>query len=229
MNEKATLPAAVLWDMDGTLIDSEPYWIGAEIELARRFGVGWTHEDGLQLVGNPLSVSAQIMIERGVALEPDEIITYLLGRVTAQVRQRVPWMDDARALLDAVVSAGIPCALVTMSYSMLADAFVSRVPDAFAVVVSGDQVTHGKPHPEPYLTAAERLGVDIGDCVALEDSSAGVGSAYASGAATIGVRRLVPIQARPGLSRVRSLDGIDVPALGRILGGEAVDQLGESE
>ncbi|WP_062296064.1 HAD family hydrolase [Demequina maris] len=227
MNEKATLPAAVLWDMDGTLIDSEPYWIAAETELARKFGVGWTHEDGLQLVGNPLSVSAQIMIDRGVALDPDEIITYLLGRVTAQVRQRTPWMDDARALLDDVVTAGIPCALVTMSYSMLAEAFVSRAPDAFAVVVTGDQVTHGKPHPEPYLTAAERLGVDIADCVALEDSPAGVGSAYASGAATIGVRRLVPIEARLGLSRVRSLAGLDVDGLARILGGEVVDELGE--
>ncbi|WP_062529523.1 HAD family hydrolase [Demequina rhizosphaerae] len=226
MNEKATLPAAVLWDMDGTLIDSEPYWIAAETELARKFGVGWTHEDGLQLVGNPLSVSAQIMIDRGVALDPDEVITYLLGRVTAQVRQRTPWMDDARSLLDAVVTAGIPCALVTMSYTMLAQAFVSRAPDAFAVVVTGDQVTHGKPHPEPYLTAAERLGVDIADCVAIEDSPAGVGSAHASGAATIGVRRLVPIEPRPGLSRVRSLAGLDVDALGRILGGEVVDELG---
>ncbi|WP_296667144.1 HAD family phosphatase [Demequina sp.] len=228
MNEKATPPAAVLWDMDGTLIDSEPYWIGAETELASRFGVEWTHQDGLALVGNPLTVSAQAMIDRGVELDPADVINYLLARVTARVRERTPWMDDARALLDAVVSAGIPCALVTMSYSMLADAFVSRAPDAFAVVVSGDQVTHGKPHPEPYLTAAARLGVPIGRCVAIEDSPSGVGSAYASGAATIGVRRLTPIRHRPGLSRVRSLEGIDVAMLGRMVEGHVIDELGAS-
>ncbi|WP_062518153.1 HAD family hydrolase [Demequina gelatinilytica] len=228
MNEKATHPAAVLWDMDGTLIDSEPYWIAAETELCRSFGVGWTHEDGLQLVGNPLLVSAQVLIERGVDLEPEEVITYLLGRVTAQVRERTPWMDDARGLLDAVVSAGIPCALVTMSYSMLADAFVSRAADAFAVVVTGDQVTHGKPHPEPYLTAAERLGVDITRCIAIEDSPAGIGSAHASGAATIGVRRLIPVEKRPGLSRVASLAGLDVDMLGRLVDGHVVDDFGET-
>ena len=226
MNEKATPPAAVLWDMDGTLIDSEPYWIRAETELAARFGIEWTHDDGLALVGNPLTVSALAMIDRGVDLAPEDVISYLLGRVTAQVRQDVPWNADARALLDAVVTAGIPCALVTMSYSMLADAFVSRAPDAFAVVVTGDQVTHGKPHPEPYLTAAARLGVDITQCVAIEDSPAGVGSAYTSGAATIGVRRLTPLEPRPGLSRVRSLEGLDVAALSRIAGGEMIDQLG---
>jgi len=226
MNEKATLPAAVLWDMDGTLIDSEPYWIEAEIELAARFGIAWTHEDGLTLVGNPLTVSAQVMIDRGVDLPPGDIIDYLLTRVTARVRERTPWQDDARDLLDAVVSAGIPCALVTMSYAMLADAFVSRAPDAFAVVVSGDQVTHGKPHPEPYLVAAERLGVPIDRCVAIEDSPAGVGSAHASGAATIGVRRLAPIEARPGLTRVRSLAGLDVAALGRLVDGDVIDELG---
>ncbi|SEI78856.1 HAD family hydrolase [Demequina mangrovi] len=228
MNEKATHPAAVLWDMDGTLIDSEPYWITAETELARSFGVGWTHEDGLQLVGNPLLVSAQVLIDRGVDLEPDEVITYLLGRVTAQVRERTPWMPDARRLLDDVVSAGIPCALVTMSYAMLAEAFVSRAPDAFAVVVTGDQVTHGKPHPESYLTAAERLGVDIGRCVAIEDSPAGIGAAHASGAATIGVRRLIPVEKRPGLSRVASLDGIDVDTLGRLVEGEVIEQFGDT-
>ncbi len=226
MNAKATPPGAVLWDMDGTLIDSEPYWIAAETELAARFGVAWTHADGLALVGNPLTVSAQVMIDRGVDLAPDDVIAYLLARVTAQVRERTPWMPDARALLDAVVTAGIPCALVTMSYAMLSDAFVARAADAFAVVVSGDQVSQGKPHPEPYLTAAERLGVPIERCVAIEDSPAGVGSALAAGAATIGVRRLAPLQARPGLSRVRSLASLDIDMLGRLVVGHVIDELG---
>lgn len=226
MNEKATLPAAVLWDMDGTLIDSEPYWISAEMGLARSFGVEWTHDDGLTLVGKPLPYSAEIFRERGVDLDVDDIIDYLIERVTAQVRAQTPWLDDARVLLDSVVSAGIPCALVTMSYSRLADAVVSRVPDAFAVVVTGDTVTHGKPHPEAYLTAAARLGVPIERCVAIEDSPSGIGSAYTAGATTIGVRRLAPVEPRPGLTRLRSLEGITVETLAQLLDGHVIDQLG---
>lgn len=214
--------------MDGTLIDSEPYWIAAETELAQRFGVPWTHDDGLSLVGNPLEVSGQILHERGVDLPVGEIVEHLLARVTEQVRVRTPWQPDARALLQQVVAAGIPCALVTMSYARLANAFLAQAPDAFAVVVTGDRVSHGKPHPEAYLTAAAELGVPIGDCVAIEDSPAGIGSAYSAGAHTIGVRRLTPIEGRPGLSRVSSLDLITVGILGEIVGGRRIDDLGSA-
>jgi len=112
---------------------------------------------------------------------------------------------------------------------MLADAFVNQVPGGFDVVVTGDQVTNGKPHPEPYLTAARLLGVDIRHCVALEDSPAGVASAYASGAATLGVRRLTPIAAKPGLSRVRTLDGIVLDDLRALAAGVIIDTLGNEE
>ncbi len=214
--------------MDGTLIDSEPYWIAAETELARRFGVPWSHDDGLQLVGNPLPVSAAVLRERGVDMSDDEIIGALLWRVREQVLASVPWQADARALLDATVSAGIPCALVTMSYTPLAEALVAAVPDAFAVVVTGDRVRHGKPDPEAFLTAATELGVDIERCVAFEDSPAGVTAAWASGAKSVGIRRLTPIEPRPGLSRVRSLAGWDVDTVRRVAAGEVIDELGDS-
>ncbi|WP_238581631.1 HAD family hydrolase [Demequina aestuarii] len=225
MNAHTTAPAAILWDMDGTLIDSEPYWIAAETALAERFGVTWTHEDGLSLVGRPLSDSGQILQERGVALEVDEIIASMVATVADRVRSHVPWQADARLLLERVVAAGIPCALVTMSYSTLADAFLAQVPEAFAVVVTGDQVARGKPDPEAYLTAARLLGVDAASCVAIEDSPAGIGSALASGAATIGVQRLVPVGADPRLTRLSTLAGLDVEALGRIAAGERWDAL----
>lgn len=211
--------------MDGTLIDSEPYWIAAETALATRFGVEWTHEDGLSLVGRPLEYSGQILHDRGVALEVSEIAATLITAVAEQMRGHVPWQADARRLLEAVVAAGIPCALVTMSYSRLADAFLAQAPDAFAVVVTGDEVSRGKPDPEAYLTAAERLGVDVEACVAIEDSPAGIGSALASGAATIGVQRLVPVGADPRLTRVSTLAALDVEALGRIAAGERWDTL----
>lgn len=226
MESSNTRPAAVLWDLDGTLIDSEPYWIGAEKELASRFGVAWTNEDGLSLVGNPLTVSAQTMQERGVDLGTDDIIEYLLKRVTDQVRAHTPWQTDARNLLDKVVRAGIPCALVTMSYASLAKAAITRIPDAFAAVVTGDEVTHGKPHPESYLLAAERLGVAITNCIAIEDSPAGVAAAHASGARTIAVRRLTPLNPLPGLSRVHSLERIGLDELVDIAYGRTIDDLG---
>ncbi|MCR6713466.1 MAG: HAD family phosphatase [Demequina sp.] len=220
------VPAAVLWDMDGTLIDSEPYWIAAETELCAKFGVAWTHEDGLQLVGNSLESSAKVLRERGVLMPLDDIIAYLINRVTMQVRERAPWQQDAFDLLNAVLAAGIPCALVTMSYRQLADALLARVPEAFAVVVTGDEVSKGKPDPEAYLVAAKRLGVDITQCVAFEDSIAGVASALASGARTVGVERLIPIEARDGLSRVATLAGLTVEDVRDIAAGHVIDRLG---
>ncbi|MFW7415005.1 HAD family hydrolase [Demequina sp. SO4-18] len=225
MNAHTPLPAAILWDMDGTLIDSEPDWIGAETALAARFGIDWTHADGLELVGRPIVDSGRILQERGVALEVDEIAATLVSAVAQSVRRHVPWQPDARSLLEKVLAAGIPCALVTMSYARLADAFLAQVPDAFAAVVTGDQVARGKPDPEAYLTAATLLGVDVSRCVAIEDSPAGIGSALASGAHTIAVERLVPVEPRPGLSRVRSLDGVSVETLREIAAGRHIDEL----
>jgi beta-phosphoglucomutase-like phosphatase (HAD superfamily) len=219
----ANAPAAVLWDMDGTLIDSEPYWIAAEIELCAQFGVEWTKQDGLRQVGNPLVSTATELRERGVAMPIDTIVEFLTGRVTMQVRERAPWQQDAFDLLNVVLAAGIPCALVTMSYRQLADALLARVPEAFAAVVTGDEVTNGKPHPEAYLLAAKRLGVEITECVAIEDSPAGVGSALASGARTIGVRRHVPIKAQPQLSRVRHLKRVTLAEIREIARGKVID------
>jgi beta-phosphoglucomutase-like phosphatase (HAD superfamily) len=94
----------------------------------------------------------------------------------------------------------------------------------FATIVAGDEVTHGKPHPEPYLTAAERLGVAPADCVAVEDSPVGIASALASGARTLGVEAVVPVEERPGLSRLRTLDGAGLDLLARLAAGELVDE-----
>lgn len=226
MNQRPARPAAVLWDMDGTLIDSEPYWIAAEMELATRFGARWTHADGLTLVGRPLPDSAAILQSRGIDMEVGEIVDYLVGRVTLQVRARAPWQRDAEDLLRAVLEAGIPCALVTQSYRPLVDALLARVPDAFAVVVTGEDVKRGKPDPEAYQLAATRLGVDVTHCVAIEDSPAGIASARAAGAATIGVRRLVAVEPQPGLSRVRSLASVTISTLQAIASGSVLDELG---
>ncbi len=221
-------PAAVLWDMDGTLVDTEPHWIAAEQELVTAHGGRWSHADGLTLVGNPLPVSARALQDAGVRLGVEEVIAYLIAAVAAHVRRAVPWQPGAWELLAGLRAAHVPCALVTMSYRELADGFVEQLPaGTFDAVVTGDQVRRGKPDPEPYLLAARRLGVDPASCVAIEDSPAGVGSALAAGARTLAVEVNVPISARPGLSRTHSLAAVDQTILARIAAGEVLDLMAE--
>ncbi|WP_315096540.1 HAD family phosphatase [uncultured Cellulomonas sp.] len=216
------LPSAVLWDMDGTLLDTEPHWMRAETELVEAHGGVWTYEDGLSLVGNPMLVSAVRLQEHGVVLAPDEIVDFLNTRVGAAVAAEIPWQPGAEQVLADLRAAGVPMALVTSSYRSLAEPFAAAA-GVFDVVVSGDEVARPKPDPEPYLTAARLLGVDIGDCVAVEDSGAGIASAVASGARAVAIEVMQPIAARPGLSRVASLADLTLPALARIVRGEVLD------
>lgn len=194
--------AAVLWDMDGTLVDTEPYWMAAEHELIAEWGGTWTHEDALQLVGQGLWSSALVFQSRGVDLEAQQIIDLLTDRVLEQIAEHVPWRPGARELLAEVRAAGIPTALVTMSIRRMADTIVRELEreldgTAFDVVVAGDEVERPKPYPDAYLRAAELLEVPIVDCVAVEDSEPGVASAVASGATTFAVPFHVPLPPSP--------------------------------
>ncbi len=191
-------PSAVMWDMDGTIIDSEPYWVAAEIELVERFGGTWTHEDGLKLVGQGLPHAASYLQRAGAELTADEIISQLTDRVIESLNHTVPWRPGAVQMMEAIAAAGIPQALVTMSIERMATLVADLVPGTpFTVVVSGDHVSNGKPDPEAYLLAATQLGVDITDCVAFEDSVAGITSAARSGAVTIGLPHLIDVSAAP--------------------------------
>jgi HAD superfamily hydrolase (TIGR01509 family) len=206
--------------MDGTLVDTEPYWIDCEKELVARFGGVWSDADAHALVGNPLLVSGEIIRDRGkVPLSAEEIVEQLLDGVVARVLEHVPFRPGARELLDDLAASGVPCALVTMSYRRFAAAVVDALPPGrFATVVAGDEVTHGKPHPEPYLTAAARLGVDPAGCVAIEDSPTGVASAVAAGVPTLAVEHIVPVPPGPGRTVVHTLAGWTASDLGSLLG-----------
>lgn len=203
------MPAAVFWDMDGTLVDTEPYWMASEQELVASFGGTWTHDDGLLLVGLGLWNSAEILRSRGVDLPADEIVHWLTERVRERlVSQGVPWRPGARELLRSLRERGVRTALVTMSIRSMAEQIVAAIPfDAFDVIVSGDEVEEPKPHPEPYLRAAELLGVEARDAVAIEDSLVGLASAVASGATTIGVPHIVPLPHSDEHTLWESLDG----------------------
>ena len=180
--------------MDGTIIDSEQYWMAAETALVESWGGTWTHDDGLSLVGSGMWHTARVMQSRGVDLAEQPIIDILTESVRGNIAREVPWRPGARELLLALSEAGMPQALVTMSERPLAE-LVSRAIDfaPFSAIVSSNDVTHAKPHPEPYLLGAQQLGIAIAECVAIEDSEPGVASAVASGAVTIGVPHTVSL------------------------------------
>lgn len=209
---------AVLWDMDGTLVDTEPYWINAEHEIVEAHGGTWSDEFAHELVGKDLMVSAQFIRDNSpITWEPERVIEELLIRVIAQVREHVPWRPGARELLESLREQGVPSALVTMSWRSFAEAVLDALPDgSFAVVVTGDEVERGKPHPEPYLRAADLLGVSPSDCVALEDSPTGVASAVAAGVPTVAIPHVVAVPEQPGAVQVSSLAGIGVTELAEL-------------
>lgn len=212
-------PAAVLWDMDGTLVNTEPYWITAETDLIQSYGGDWTHEEALQLVGSGLWHSARIIQAKGVTLSEDEIIDRLTDRVIEQlVEFGIPWRPGARELLTELREQGIPTALVTMSIHRMAHHVADRIGFVgFDAVVSGDDVTHSKPHPESYLRGAELLGVDPAACVAIEDSPPGIASASAAGAVVVGVPFMIPLDDAGAHALWPTLEGRGLADLGALL------------
>jgi len=183
---------AALFDMDGTIIDSEPYWMTAERELVESFGGTWSEEQGYALVGSGLWNSASLLKAAGVDLELDDIVHRLSDRVLTQIEEAVPWRPGVRQLFHGLLEADIPCALVTMSLRKNAVALAQAVEKelgkpVFQAIVAGDDVEAPKPNPEAYLKGASALGMDIHTTVALEDSAFGAASAFSAGAVTIGI------------------------------------------
>lgn len=211
----AAVPQAVLWDFDGTLADTEPLWIAAEFAVIEgELGGAWSMEHAEQLVGSDLIDSATYMLNTiGRAdLEPAWMVDQLLSRVVRGIEtaEQLPWRPGALDLLAALRAAGTPCALVSASYRVLLDAVLARLPEAsFDVSVGGDEVTQGKPHPEPYERACALLGVDARSCVVLEDSATGARAGNAAGAVVIGIPNVVDIPPAPRRVTVDSLTRLD--------------------
>jgi len=201
--------SAVLWDMDGTLVDTEPYWMAAETPLIESFGGTWSHEQALSLVGLGLEDSARILQGTGVRMSVDDIIAHLTDEVMRQLAVTgVPFRPGARELLASLRAAGVKTALVTMSMRRMATAVVDLIDfDAFDVIIAGDDAVRPKPFPDPYLQACEALGVTPDEAVAIEDSPNGLRSAVASGAAVIGVPLMVSLAGAGAHTVWPSLDG----------------------
>ena len=217
------LPTAVLWDLDGTLVDTEPLWREEEAELVARHGGTWSYEDGMALVGTALPAYARALQGAGVALPQDDIITWISQRIVERQADAARWQPGARELVEALRAAGVPQALVTSSYRNLTEPVLRDSGGAFAVVVPGDEVERPKPDPQPYLLAAARLGVDPAACVVVEDSRVGVAAALAAGAHVLAVESEVTLPDDPRLSHTDALTAVTVVDLARIAAGDVLE------
>ncbi|HTB55077.1 MAG TPA: HAD family phosphatase, partial [Trebonia sp.] len=210
--------AAVLFDMDGLLVDTEPLWLETETEVMARLGALWTPEDQQALLGGSMARTVDYLLARATRPAPPETVErWMIEGVLARVRAgRVVVQPGVRELLAEVAHAGLPHALVTSSQRVFAEAVLDATGITFPLTVCAEDATAGKPDPEPYLLAAKLLDVDPVRCVALEDSPNGVASATAAGCRVLAVPSLVPIPPAPGRVVVASLAGVSLGELRRI-------------
>jgi HAD superfamily hydrolase (TIGR01509 family) len=219
-------PAAVLFDMDGTLIDSEKLWGVALAELAARYGGTLSPAARRAMVGTSMAESMDILhADLGQEWRDGaEGAAWLETRMAELFVAGLEWRPGALALLRGIRDAGIPTALVTSTGRNLVEVALETLGrDSFDVVVCGDEVDAAKPHPEPYRTAARLLGVPIERCVAIEDSPAGVASALAAGAAVLAVPSDAPVDPRAGIHFLETLAAADLDLLAT-LGARGVDR-----
>ncbi|RSX58523.1 haloacid dehalogenase [Bifidobacterium samirii] len=198
-------PAAVFWDLDGTLIDSDPYWLESERALVEEYGGSWTQETARALEGASLPSVAAMLRSCGVALDDDAIRRRLTDDVLRRERCRLPWVEGARETLVQLDAEGVASVLVTGSPRPIADMVSARAPvGAFGAVICGDDGLPSKPSPEPYLAAARAVGIDprdgrsMGRCLVFEDSLPGLRSARAAGCFVVAVtgHARVPVEDR---------------------------------
>jgi HAD superfamily hydrolase (TIGR01509 family) len=207
---------AVLFDMDGLLVDSEPLWLEAETAVMARLGAGWTAADQAQLLGGSLDRTVRYLLAKATKPAPPQAVAeWLMAGIVELARDRgVQVQPGGRELLAEVAAAGLPHALVTGSERRFMDVVLARTGLRFDALVCADDVSMTKPDPEPYLLAAKLLGAGPARCYALEDSPNGVASAEAAGCRVIAVPSLIPIEPAPGRTVVRSLLDLRADASG---------------
>ena len=205
MTTTNTFPAAILFDHDGTLVDTEPVWAAAKVALTAEFGGTWTEQDTLDCLGLSMQFTLDRLRERGVNLPDEEINDLLVAKVHETLAQQpVEFLPGIERFLSEVRDAQIPAAVVTSATTSVARRTADAAPEGtFSVIIGNDETTHPKPNPQPYLLAAERLGVDPTQCVALEDSPSGVRSATAAGMRVIVVPGELEVPAELGTARLK--------------------------
>ncbi len=218
---------AVLWDMDGTLVDSEGLWSVTMAELAAHLGGELSAATREELTGSSLRRTVTtVRREVGIA-DPDDVEgvdrdgRWLLDRTFALFSAGLPWRPGAQEALQAVRAAGLRTALVTSTYRELTEVALDTVGrEFFDVTVCGDEVSATKPDPAPYLRAAELLDVDPARCVVVEDSPSGTASAVAAGASVLVVPAGVEVPTGERRTFRDSLVGLGVDDLRSLLTAE---------
>lgn len=211
-------PAAILFDMDGLLLDSERLIRDAMIAVMADLGFAMTPADYAQIVGRPEADSEAVMAARfGPSLDYDDLRRRVSGLIQRHHGPHRPLKPGAAALLAQVNQAGIPAAVVTSTDAAQARSHLGHAGllPGFALLIGGDDVANGKPHPEPYLAAAARLGIAPGAALALEDSHNGIIAAHAAGVPVIMVPDLLP--ATPAIRRRLLAVADDLHQVGRWL------------
>jgi HAD superfamily hydrolase (TIGR01509 family) len=209
-------PTAVLFDMDGTLIDSEPVWFETEVRLLAEFGFELGPEHWEHVLGQPNEVSCKYLVKvSGIPLTWQELNEKIEAAMVEQLSQGFELLPGAKELLVELQAAGMPTALVSASSRQIVDACLGAIgADFFRHTVSGDDVARSKPDPEPYLLAARLLGVDPADCVVIEDSRIGITAGSAAGCRVLAVpHATVQVPELPRVTKAASLDGVNLAHL----------------
>lgn len=209
---------AVLWDMDGTLLDSEPIWIEEEAKLMQGLGVEWDDQDARICLGGPMHRVDAYMRERsGNRHQPLELSELLINRMVSRLNESVSFTPGAELLLKQLHEMQIPMALVTASTRKIVDAALQGIGSHFFKrTISADDVQQTKPHPEGYISAASYLNVSIERTLIIEDSLTGMSAAIESGAFVLGIPHFYELPNGPKVRHVKSLEQIDVDALGEL-------------
>ena len=199
---------AVLFDMDGLLVDSEYQWFAAETRTVQALGAEWGKQQQVDLLGSNLAFAAEYMIRHADSdATVPTVMQMLHDNMTQELASSVTFLPGALDLLNDLAALEVPTALVTSSVRAHVDAVLDHIPGApFAHVVTADDVDRLKPHPEPYLTALDLLAVDRSRTVVLEDSPAGVAAAEAAGCHVLAVPSVVPIAPASRRSGCRESD-----------------------
>ena len=213
---------AVLFDMDGTLVETEQFWGEAMFELADALGGQMSEGARASTIGSSMRTSMRILhADLGVVRTEEQLLAdarWVEDRTAELLSAGISWCPGARELLAAVRAVGLRTALVTTTPRRLAEIVLGTIRgdlsgDPFDVTVCGDEVPARKPDPAPYLQAMAALDADPADCLVIEDSQAGVTAGLAAGATVVGVPSLQPLPAAPGLAVVDSLLGLGVAEL----------------